>query len=134
MFKTFSTMIVLNLLALSAVEAQSVQPLQAKVPFTFTVQNMTLAAGNYRLTYSPTAHILSIRGLDQNSGGAFIHAMQSADADGPGKIVFNCYEGSCYLAKVWPGAGGRGLQVPQGERQRKLSLQTRVVSMTTAPK
>jgi hypothetical protein len=134
MFKTFSTITVLTLLTLSAARAQSEQPIQAKVPFAFTVQNTTLAAGNYRLTYSPTAHILSIRSLDQNSGTAVIHAMQSAGADGPGKLVFNCYEGGCYLAKVWPGAGGRGLQVPQAERQRELSFLTRVVSMTMAAK
>jgi len=134
MFKTFSTIAVLSLLTLSAAQAQSEQPIQAKVPFTFTVQNTTLAAGNYRLTYSPTAHILLIRGLDQNSGGAFIRAMQSAGAAGPGKLVFNCNEGNCSLAEVWAGAGVRGLQVPQGERQRKLSFVTRVVSMTVPAK
>ena len=48
MFKTFSTIAVLSLLTLSAAQAQSEQPIQAKVPFTFTVQNTTLAAGNYR--------------------------------------------------------------------------------------
>ena len=133
MFKTFSTIIVLTL-SLSAAQAQSERPIQAKVPFAFTVQNTTLAAGNYRLTYNQTAHILSIQGLDQNPGVAFIRAMPSAGADGPGKIVFNCYEGSCYLAKVWPGAEGRGLQVPQGERQPKLSFLTRVVSVTMAAK
>ena len=134
MFKTFSTLTILSLLALSAVQAQSEQPIQAKVPFAFKVQNTTLAAGNYRLSYNAAAHILSIRGLDQNSEGAFIPAMQSADAGGPGKLVFNCYEDSCYLAKVSPGAAGLGLQVPQGERQRKLSFLTRVVSMTMAAK
>lgn len=134
MFKTFSTITVLSFLALSAAQAQSEQPLQAKVPFAFTVQNTTLAAGNYRLTYSPSSHILSIRGLEQNSGGVFMQAMASADADGSGKLVFNCYEGSCYLAQVWQGAGGRSLQVPHAERERRLSFQTRVVSMTMAAK
>lgn len=136
MFNTFSTITVLSLLTLSAAQAQSEQPIQAKVPFAFTVQNATLSAGNYRLTYSQTAHILSIRGLDQNAGAAFVRAMPGVGADGPSRLVFKCESKSCYLAHVWQGAGagGRGLQVPQAERERTLSFQARVVSTTMAAK
>ncbi len=95
-----------------------------------------LAAGNYRLTYNSTAHILSIRGLDQNSGRVFTTAVASAAADGPGKLVFNCYNKSCYLAEIWQGAaaGSRGLQVPQGEQERRIAFLRRAVSMTVATK
>jgi hypothetical protein len=136
MFQTFSTITLLGLLTLSAAQAQSEQPIHAKVPFAFTVQNTTLAAGTYRLTYKQTAHILSIRGLDQNPGAVFTLAVPSTDANGPAKLVFNCYGKTCYLARVWQGdhAGGRGLQLSQNEKQRKLSFLTRVVSITVAAK
>lgn len=136
MFKTFSTMTLLGLLTLSAAQAQSEQPIHAKVPFAFTVQNTTLAAGSYQFTYSNTAHILSIRNLDANSGAVFTSAVANASAGGSGKLVFNCYGKSCYLARVWQGrqAGGRGLQLRQDERERRLSSLIRVVSVTIAAK
>ena len=50
MFKTLSTMTLLGLLTLSAALAQSEQPIRAKVPLAFTVQNTRLPAGNYQLS------------------------------------------------------------------------------------
>ena len=139
MFKTFSTMTLLGLATISAGYAQSSQWIQAKVPFAFTVQNTTLSAGNYQLTYSNTAHSLSIRGLDQNSSGAFataIPATASGSSNDTAWLVFQCYGKTCYLARVWQGtgAGGRSLQVTQGEQERRLSLLTRVVSITIVAK
>ncbi len=127
MFKTFSTMTLLGLLTFSAAQAQSEQPIHAKVPFAFTVQDTTLAARTYRLTYSQTGHILSIRGLDGNSGAAFTSAVASASANGRGKLVSHCYGKNCYLAQPWQGdqTGGRGLRLPQNERERRLSALTR---------
>jgi hypothetical protein len=54
MTKMFSTIILSGLAMMSTAYAQSSQPIQAKVPFAFTVQGTILAAGNYRLTYSDT--------------------------------------------------------------------------------
>jgi hypothetical protein len=134
MFKTFSTIALLGLLTLSAAQAQSEQPIHANVPFAFTVQKTTLAAGIYRLTYNQTAHILLIRGLDRNPGAVFTQAVPSAGMDRAGKLVFNCYDKYCYLARVWQAdqAGGRGLQLPQDERERRLSSLRRAVSVAVA--
>ncbi len=139
MFKMFSTMTLLGLATFSAAYAQSSEPAQAKVPFAFTVQDTTLAAGNYQLTYSNTAHILSIRGLDQNSGGAFVTAeptSASGSSSASGKLVFRCYGKTCYLAQVWHGGsdGNRGLKLLPTEPERKLALATRVTSITIPAK
>jgi hypothetical protein len=139
MFKVFSTTALFGLLAVSAIHAQTGEPIQANVPFAFTVQDTTLAAGNYQLTYSNSAHILWIRGLDQNAGAAFATARPS-DASGPsdsqGKLVFRCYDKICYLAQVWHGrdSGSRGLYLRQPERQRTLAFTTRVVNITIPAK
>jgi hypothetical protein len=135
----FSTMTLLGLATISAAYAQSNQPIQAKVPFAFTVQATTLAAGNYQLTYSNTAHILSIRGLDQNSGAAFVTAVPadaSASLSGSGKLVFQCYGKACYLAQVLRGGpnGTRGLKLRQTEPERVLAFATRVASVTIPAK
>jgi hypothetical protein len=139
MTKMFSTMTVYGLLMISAAYAQSGQPIQAKVPFAFMAQNTILAPGTYQLRYSASAHRLSIRGLDQNSEGAFataIPATGSASRDESGKLVFQCYDKTCYLAQVWQGSigVGRGLSVRHPEPPRKLTLTTRAVSITIPAK
>jgi hypothetical protein len=140
MFKTLSTMTLLGLLTLSAARAQSEQPIRAKVPFAFTVQNTRLPAGNYQLTYSTIAHILSIQGLDQSSRGAFATAEPTTTASeasgGPGKLVFDCYGKTCYLWQVWQGRvrSDRGLKVLHTGREHALSIATRVVSVTIPAK
>ena len=135
MFKMFSPITLLGLATISAAYAQSGQPIQAKVPFAFMVQNTTLTAGNYQLTYNNSAHSLSIRGLDQNSAGAFVTAQPTsaaASSGEPGRLIFDCYGKTCYLAQVWQGSvgGDRGLKVHQTEAQRGLSVAARVVSIT----
>ncbi len=135
MAKMFSTIILSGLAMISTAYAQSSQPIQAKVPFAFTVQGTTLAAGSYRLTYSDTPGILFVRGVEDTSAGAFLHAIPES---APGaskqsaKLVFQCHENACYLAQVWQGniSGDRRLEVPQPARERELGFQTRVVSIT----
>jgi hypothetical protein len=135
MIKMFSTMTVCGLLMTSAAHAQSGQPIQAKVPFAFIAQNTMLASGTYQLTYNTTAHRLMIRGLNQNAKSAFATAVPtsaSSSRDEFGKLVFRCYEKTCYLAQVWQGSigSGRGLEVRHAEPSGKLALATRVVSIT----
>ncbi len=139
MFKMFSTMTLLGFATISASYAQSPQPIQANVPFAFTVQDARLTAGNYQLTYSNTAHILSIRGLDQNSGGAFATAepvTASGSSGGSGKLVFRCYRKTCYLAQVWHGGpdGNRGLKLSPTEPERTLAFTTHVISISIPAK
>ena len=138
MFKMFS-MTLLGLLTFSAAQAQSSQPIRAEIPFAFTVQNMNLAAGNYQLKYNNTAHILSIRDLDQNSESSFanfIPADAAPSSNRSGRLVFRCYGNNCDLAQVWQGvaSGGRGLEVRETPHQTRLSFSTRVVSITIPAK
>jgi hypothetical protein len=135
MTKMFSTITLYGLLMLPAAYAQSEQPIQAKVPFAFRAPNATLAAGSYQLTYSTSAHTLMIRGLDENSQAAFATAAPMTGS-GPrgesGKLVFDCYEKTCYLARVWQGriGSGRGLKMIRPKSEKEVALLMRVVTMT----
>jgi hypothetical protein len=134
MFKTFSITF-LGLLSFSAARAQSSDPVHAYVPFAFAVHNTNLASGNYEFTYSQTAHTLLIRGLDQNLGGAFatfIPVGGAASSSGPGRLVFRCGEGTCYLVEVWQGIdGGRGLKALRTERERELASSMTSITIPT---
>jgi hypothetical protein len=139
MTKMFSTITLYGLLMLPAAYAQSEQPIQAKVPFAFRAPNATLAAGSYQLTYSTSAHTLMIRGLDENSQAAFATAAPitgSAPRGESGKLVFDCYEKTCYLARVWQGriGSGRGLRVPHPKPQAKVVFAARAVTITVPTK
>jgi hypothetical protein len=103
------------------------------------VQDTTLASGDYQLTYNNSAHILTIRGSRQRSGTAFVTAAPAEASGLPGaspSLVFNCYDKTCYLGRIWQGAigGGRGLQVRETQRRRTLSFATRVISITIPAK
>jgi len=138
MTKIFSAVILSAVAMMPSAFAQSSQPLQAKVPFAFSVQNTSLPAGNYQLTYNNTAHSLWIRGLDSNSKGAFVTAIPadaSEASDTSGKLMFDCYGQSCSLAQVWRGGNAsRGLKVRQSEQLRALSFSVRRVIVTIPAK
>jgi|GraSoiStandDraft_57_1057295.scaffolds.fasta_scaffold55849_2 hypothetical protein len=137
MIKMFSTIILSGLAAASAGYAQSSQPIQAKVPFAFTVRYTILAPGNYQLTYN-SAHVLSIQGLDRSSTGAFVGAIPTgaSEASASPSLVFECHANSCYLARVRQGGitGGRDLQVPHLAPEHGLAFQQRVLSITIPAK
>ena len=121
MFKTLSITL-LGLLTVSAVRAQSSQPLEAKIPFDFTVRNTTLEAGTYRLSYNQFSHILRIVGRDPNGPSVAVLADASSarhTATKLGELTFECDGDDCRLSRVWQGAagGGAGLQIPQAHHK-----------------
>jgi hypothetical protein len=133
MFKMFLTTVTFfGWLTASAVHAQSSTPMQARIPFAFTVQKTVLAAGNYRLTYSSTGHFLAIRGLDRQRSGVFVGGVPTGMADGPGKLRFDCEGKTCSLAQVSQGAaaGGGSWQIRPVRQERRVALLTRVISRT----
>jgi len=140
MTKMLSITAVYGLLMVSAVYAQSGEPVEARVPFAFRAQKATLPAGTYRLTYSMSGHTLNIQGRGLNSKGAFATAVPTTDSGSlgrPGKLVFECYDKTCYLAQVWHHdsiGNGRGLQVPHPQPERKVSFAARVVTITVPAK
>jgi hypothetical protein len=139
MFRTFSMMTLFGLATICTAYAQSEQPIQSKIPFDFTAHTTTLLKGTYRLTYNKTAHTLYMRGLDQNSRAAFVFAQPAiafGSSNAAPKLVFECYEKTCYLARVWQGSvgGDRGLELLQPKHRRRLAFETRVVSITIPAK
>jgi hypothetical protein len=138
MFRIFSTMILAGLATIPAAYAQSGQPIEARIPFAFLVNDATLAAGKYQLMYNHSAHSLLIRGLDGNPGGAFVTAIPTSapESSASPSLVFECYGKSCYLARVSQGSigSGRGLEVSEPQHGRKLTFETRVVYITIPAK
>jgi hypothetical protein len=136
MFKNISTLTIFGLLTMSAAQAQSNQPLRAQIPFAFEVQNTTLQAGTYQLSYSDTSHVLTLKGAKDAIFVPMRPAAHSPVASETGKVLFQCYGAGCYLAAVWPSAasGKSALQVMKPEPSRRISFVTRAVPLTRPAK
>jgi hypothetical protein len=131
MFKTFSVTL-LGLLAVSAVRAQSIQPLQVKIPFDF-VENTTLEAGSYRLTFNSISHLLLIQGLGAKRGGVTVFAdpvVAPHSSSNLGELIFQCRGDDCRLARVWRGAVEGGLEVAQSRHKRAVAQAGRPTLVT----
>lgn len=134
MFKTVSTLTMFGLLAMTAAQAQSNQSLRAQIPFAFQAQGTTLPAGSYQLSYSPLSHVLTLKGANQAALVA-VRPVHSPVASEAGKVLFQCYGGSCYLAAVWPPStlsADPAVEVMKSRSPRHISFITRAVSLAPA--
>lgn len=132
MSKMFSAIGVFGFLVASAAYAQVSYPLRADIPFAFNVRGEALPAGTYRVSYSPTPGLLTITGVDPNAGTALALARSEVDpkgASGEARLVFHCTGKNCSLAEVWQGSTGAGVQLPKASSERRVSFETRVISM-----
>ena len=136
MFKLFSAVFTVGAICVPAIHAEPSHYIQANIPFDFTVQSKKFAAGDYRLGYDDTSHVVSIRGVTQKSAGAMATTSPLNFAGGPGKLVFHCGKAGCALAQVWQGSqlGSFSLGLKANERQRNLSFVTRTVPLTNLSK
>jgi hypothetical protein len=111
MKKTILTVVCLGLAFGLAVSAPAqAGPVQAKIPFSFTVFGKTLPAGDYWI--SATSHIIKIQDASLS-----VVALASANeilTPAPGEkghLLFHCYQERCFLAEIWFGAYGNARQL-----------------------
>ena len=79
--------------------------LHFRVPFPFTTENTTFAAGEYEVTV-PAHLILEVRNV-ASQAAAFEHAQPAhskKEADGRTKLTFHCYGGEYFLAALSDGS------------------------------
>jgi hypothetical protein len=92
-----------------SVSAQA-DPVQAKIPFSFTVFGKTLSAGDYWISAAP--HIIKIQ--DANLRVVAMASANEISNRAPGEkghLLFHCYQERCFLAEIWLGEYGNGRQL-----------------------
>lgn len=81
--------------------------LVAKVPFSFTVLERTLPAGEYLVMIGP--HQVKIVDADQRVVATVLaNEVSDRPSSTRGQISFHCYGSRCFLWEVWPPAFGNG--------------------------
>jgi hypothetical protein len=123
--KTLNTLILaLGAVALLAATGLQAQTVTANIPFDFTVQSMTLPAGQYSLEpLSTSSHVIAIRNVESRKSIAVLTEPVSANPTEPGKLIFHCYNDRCFLSEVRTSNGPRGyLAPPKAEQELQASL------------
>jgi Na+-translocating ferredoxin:NAD+ oxidoreductase RnfD subunit len=125
----------LLMLTTAAVHAQS-KRISIDIPFSFTVGQKTLPAGEYTVEPnrgdSPTVWL--IQSKSGHDGVLFITSSAWArETKDKTRLVFNSYEGQYFLSQIWNAGdnNGRELQVPRSERElAKKGIQRETIILT----
>lgn len=128
MIKTLSRitgMLALALLAAQAGRAQ--EPVLANIPFAFTVGDMTLPAGEYRVEkIRDSAPALLIQRTD--GGASVIVVTYAVEANAPQaqtKLIFYRHGKQCFLSQVWTAGNARGRELPHSRKEKGQGLLAR---------
>jgi hypothetical protein len=108
--------------------------LRFRVPFPFTVENTTFAAGEYEVT-QPGRFILALRNVEDQAA-AFEHvqpARSRKEANGRARAVFHRYGRAYFLAAISDGSWQSTYDLGRSNKEEKLTdksptLQPEVVS------
>jgi hypothetical protein len=101
--------------------------LRFRVPFPFTVENTTFAAGEYEVT-EPGRFTLALRNVE-NQAFAFEHvqpAGSSNKADGRARIVFHRYGAAYFLATISDGSWQSNYDFDRSNKEKELIVKNRM--------
>jgi hypothetical protein len=100
--KFFVTLSALVLLTASAAFAQSINLMQADVPFAFRAGNHSFPAGSYEIKAEIVPGVVMIRCTDTGDTAVVIaNRAHSANTVEKATLVFNRYGNRYFLAKLW---------------------------------
>jgi len=89
----------------------------ANVPFAFTINESSMAAGHYTIT-EVSDHVLQIRNDDTNKTVSVIAQHEESVMAKKTQLVFHKYGDRYILAEVWDGASGS--QLPSGKLEQEM--------------
>jgi hypothetical protein len=89
----------------------------ADVPFAFTINESSMAAGHYTIT-EVSDRVLQIRNDDTNKTVSVIAQHEESVKAQKTQLVFHKYGEQYILAEVWDGASGS--QLPSGKLEREI--------------
>ena len=110
------------LAAVQTVRAQ--EPVLANIPFTFTVGDTALPAGEYRVDkVRDGSSVLLIRCTEGKP--AIMVMTLPASSNGPqdkAELIFHRYGNRYFLTQVWSGGGSGGRELPKSAQEKEQAL------------
>ena len=119
---------VLSLLLVAGSALAQTHAIGADVPFSFTVNQTTMPAGQY--TISPLGNGTNVLVIQSSDTQAIklVNANRAASSKAADrtKLVFHCYEGDhCFLYQLWVGGMSRGQELPRSAAEREIAANLR---------
>ncbi len=94
--------------------------IKVNVPFSFTVGQKVLSAGEYKL-FSSREKIWVQEASGRNVAALFTNSVDGKVPARNGKAVFKCYSGECFLSQVWIAGQEAGRSLPDSKREMELA-------------
>jgi len=94
--------------------------LRFRVPFPFTVENKTFAAGEYEVR-QPSQFILSLRNLEDQASALEPVEPAGKAADGRARAVFHRYGGAYFLAAISDGSWQSTYDLGRSKKEKELA-------------
>ena len=94
--------------------------LRFRVPFPFTVENKTFAAGEYEVR-QPSQFILSLRNLEDQASAFEPVEPAAKSADGRARAIFHRYEGAYFLAAISDGSWQSTYDLGRSNKEKELA-------------
>lgn len=118
-------MLALALLATQVGRAQ--EPVLANIPFAFTVGNMTLPAGEYRVEkVQESSPALLIQRTDRSASTIVITSGVELNApQAQTKLIFHRYANGYFLSQIWTEGNTRGRELPKSPKEKDQGLLAR---------
>jgi hypothetical protein len=93
--------------------------LKANIPFSFTVGNTWMPAGEYTIS-SPLQQVVQVRSADLSRIATIVSSQSFNDPGSGNKLVFDKYGDQYFLRHVLcPSFASLNLDVPQGKAEKK---------------
>ena len=120
-FGVFAVLSLILMLTAASVRAQSKRS-SITIPFTFTVGEDTLPAGEYTVepTRKDSDNIWLIQSKSENDSVLFTtNSVWTTETQEQTRLVFNKYHGRYFLSQIWNSGdnSGRELRIPRSERE-----------------
>jgi hypothetical protein len=116
------SIIVVSLMTIATHAQTDSLKLRVHVPFPFTVENTTFAAGEYEIT-QPARSVLELRNL-QSQAAAFEHveaAHSQKEANGRMRLIFHRYGSEYFLATVSDGSWQSTYDLRPSKEEKQLA-------------
>ena len=135
LYSTFAMLSLLFMLAVTSVQAQSGDSLQANIRFDFQVGEKVLPAGEYTVRRMSHNTLL----IESADGSERLIAQTWNKIDGIGKatrvkLVFNQYGDQYFLSQVWLNRGGDGRELKSTEAEREAARAQTLASGDKKPR
>ena len=105
--------------ALGSIGLMAQGPIQATIPFDFTIGKTSFTAGEYVVRPNMSQSVLAIQSVDGRSAAMTLtNAVQASKMSPKARLIFNRYGDRYFLSQVWaPGNQGRELSPSVAERE-----------------